>query len=130
MEINAQSGHTLLEGQGAPKIVLSSRTDSSRPHLMFLEVYLLRKAELALMLTRNHFKSQHFEKSLCLNKFRCCKQNMVMRSFCLLTSMELILIPNCSLLHLHSNDTKSLRNYSLKKAKTTFFLNCYVYIFF
>ena len=33
-----------------------------------------------------------------------------MRSFCLLTSMELILGPNCSLLHLRSNDTNSLKS--------------------
>ena len=31
-----------------------------------------------------------------------------MCSFYLLTSMELILIPNCSLLYLHSNDMHSL----------------------
>ena len=35
-----------------------------------------------------------------------------MRSFCLLTSVELIFIANCSLLHLHSNDINSLRVYS------------------
>ena len=29
-----------------------------------------------------------------------------MHSFCLLTSLELIHIPNCSLLCLHSNDMK------------------------
>ena len=33
-----------------------------------------------------------------------------MRSFCLLASMELILIPNCSLLYLHSNDMNSLKS--------------------
>ena len=33
---------------------------------------------------------------------------LVMHSFCWLTSMELILIPNCSLLYLHSNDVNSL----------------------
>ena len=37
-----------------------------------------------------------------------------MHSFCLLTSMELIHIPNCSLLYLHSNDMNSLRMYTWK----------------
>ena len=32
-----------------------------------------------------------------------------MHSFCLLASMELILISNCSLLHLYSNDMNSLK---------------------
>ena len=37
-----------------------------------------------------------------------------MRSFCLLTSMEKIHIPNCSLLYLHSNGMNSLkRSYTL-----------------
>ena len=38
-----------------------------------------------------------------------------MRSFCLLTSMELILIPNCSLLYLHSNDMNSFEKFILEK---------------
>ena len=38
-----------------------------------------------------------------------------MHRFCLLTTMELILIPNCSLLYLHSNDIKSLKIICLKK---------------
>ena len=38
-----------------------------------------------------------------------------MRNFCLLTSMELILTPNCSLLYLHSNDINSLKSFTLKK---------------
>ena len=33
-----------------------------------------------------------------------------MRSFCLLTSMELILSPNCSLMYLHSNDMNNYYN--------------------
>ena len=36
-----------------------------------------------------------------------------MRSFCLLTSMELILTPNCSLLYLQSNDMNSLIKFIL-----------------
>ena len=39
-----------------------------------------------------------------------------MCSFCLLTSMELILIPNCSLFYLHSNDMNSLKSLFLKKS--------------
>ena len=38
-----------------------------------------------------------------------------MRNFCLLTSIELVLIPNCSLLNLHSNDINSLKSSFLKK---------------
>ena len=38
-----------------------------------------------------------------------------MHSFCLLTLMELILIPNCGLLHLHSNDMNSLNSSFLEK---------------
>ena len=41
-----------------------------------------------------------------------------MHSFCLLTSMELILIPNCSLLYLHSNDMNSSKSLFLKKKKS------------
>ena len=37
-----------------------------------------------------------------------------MRNFCLHTSKELILIPNCSLLYLHSNDTNSLESLVLE----------------
>ena len=33
-----------------------------------------------------------------------------MHSFCLLASMELILIPNCSLLYLYSNDMNNFKN--------------------
>ena len=38
-----------------------------------------------------------------------------MHSFCLLTSMKLILIPNCSSLYLHSNDVNSLKSLLLNK---------------
>ena len=38
-----------------------------------------------------------------------------MHSFCLLTSMELIIIANCSILYLHSNDTNNLKSLFLKK---------------
>ena len=38
-----------------------------------------------------------------------------MHIFCLLTSMELIPIPNCSLYYLHSNDIKNLKSFFLKK---------------
>ena len=40
-----------------------------------------------------------------------------MCKFCLLTSMELIPIPNFSLLYLHSNDMNSLNSLILKKKK-------------
>ena len=38
-----------------------------------------------------------------------------MRNFCLLTTMELILIPNCSLLYLHYNGMNNLESLFLKK---------------
>ena len=40
-----------------------------------------------------------------------------MHSFCWLASMELILIPNCSLLYLHSNDIEQFEKFILKKKK-------------
>ena len=40
-----------------------------------------------------------------------------MRSFCLLTSMEAILISNCSLLYLHSIDMNSLNCYKNPQIK-------------
>ena len=33
-----------------------------------------------------------------------------MRSFCLLTSLELVLVANCSLLYLHSNEMNSVKS--------------------
>ena len=43
-----------------------------------------------------------------------------MRSFCLLTSIKLILIPNCSLLYLHSNDTYvQFQKFIIKKGIAT-----------
>ena len=41
-------------------------------------------------------------------------QSGVMCSICWLTSMELILIPNNSLLYFHSNDINNLKSYFLK----------------
>ena len=41
--------------------------------------------------------------------------NVEMCSFCLLASMEQILIPNCSLLYLHSSDMISFKSVFLKK---------------
>ena len=38
-----------------------------------------------------------------------------MLNVCLLTSTELILTPDCNLLHLHSNDMNSLKIVFLKK---------------
>ena len=38
-----------------------------------------------------------------------------MLSFCSLTSMEPILIPNCSLLYLHSNDMNSWKKFISEK---------------
>ena len=52
-----------------------------------------------------------------LDGFLCCKfccrhwHDVEMSSFCLLTSMGLILISNCSLLHLHSNDMNSWKSF-------------------
>ena len=39
-------------------------------------------------------------------------------SFCLLASIEQILVPNCSLLYLHSNDMNSLKKLFLKRKVT------------
>ena len=40
-----------------------------------------------------------------------------MSSFCMLASMELILIPNNTLLYLYSNDMNSLKSLDLGKEK-------------
>ena len=42
--------------------------------------------------------------------------DVMMHSFCLLASMKRILIPNCSILYLHSNDMNSLKRLFLKKS--------------
>ena len=47
-----------------------------------------------------------------------------MHSFCLLTSMELIRIPNSSLLYFHSKNINSLKNLFLKK-NYSYKYNCY-----
>ena len=39
------------------------------------------------------------------------KSGVEMSSFCLLTAMELTLAPNCSSLHLLSNDMNSLKSF-------------------
>ena len=51
----------------------------------------------------------------------CCrhKSNVVMHSSCLLTSMELILIPSCSLLYLHFNDMKCSKYFIIGKKVIT-----------
>ena len=41
--------------------------------------------------------------------------NVEMRNFCLLTSRELILVSNCSLLYLHSNDINRLKRFLEEK---------------
>ena len=46
------------------------------------------------------------------------KCNISMHSFCLLASMELILIPNCTLMNLHSND---------RTVRLLFWFLCYNY---
>ena len=43
------------------------------------------------------------------------KSDVELHSYCLLTSMELILRPNNSLLHLQSNDMNSLKRLAKKK---------------
>ena len=55
----------------------------------------------------------------------CCRYRKPKRcvAFMLIT-MELILIPNCGLLDLHSNDTNGLKNYSQNKSKS-YKYNCY-----
>ena len=42
--------------------------------------------------------------------FCCCTHGTMSRCIVLHTSIELILIPNCSLLYLHSNDMKSFKS--------------------
>ena len=76
------------------------------PLLLFLE------AEVASVLTWNSSESTLLEKGGA-PKFRCfkfcCRQSdIAMHSFCLLTLMELIVRPNCSLLYLHSNGMNCL----------------------
>ena len=39
-----------------------------------------------------------------------------MRSFCLVTSMELTLTRDCSLLYLHSNDISRLKKFIIEKS--------------
>ena len=96
-----------------------SRSTTSRPLLQFLEALLLRKAAQTPMLTGKHSESFHsWEWSLSWDGFLCCKfccSSIAMHSFCLLASMELTLIPNWSLLYLHSNDMNSLKAYSWPK---------------
>ena len=57
------------------------------------------------------------EKIVALDSCKFCVtwHDVVMCSVCLLTSMELILIPNCSLLYLHSNNMNSLKSIFMKK---------------
>ena len=38
-----------------------------------------------------------------------------MRNFCVLTVIERIFLPNCSILNLHSNNVNSLKSLFLKK---------------
>ena len=52
------------------------------------------------------------------SKLYCRQIDVVMCSFCLLASMELIFTPNCSLLYLHSNDMNSLKSLLLKKGSS------------
>ena len=46
-----------------------------------------------------------------------------MLNSCLLTSTELILTPDCNLLHLHSNDMNSLKIVFLKKCSNCKYKN-------
>ena len=48
--------------------------------------------------------------------FAISKSDGELRSLCLLTLMELILIPNGSLVYLHSNDINSLKSLILEKS--------------
>ena len=81
-----------------------------RPLLQFLETLLLKKTAQTPMLTRKHFDPYALE-----NGATPGISDIVMCSFCLLASMELILIPNNSLLYLHSNDMNSLKSVFLKR---------------
>ena len=47
-----------------------------------------------------------------------------MHSFCLRTSIELNLTPNCSFLYLHSNDINSLKSLLLGKKSDSYKYNC------
>ena len=48
-----------------------------------------------------------------------------MCSFCLLSSMKLIRVPNCSLLYLHTNDVNSLNFFLDNKVIAIIKYNCY-----
>ena len=89
-----------------------SRSISSRPLRPFQEALLLRKAAQTPMLTGKHSESlrsrerSHSWMDFFAVSFALDINDIVMHSLYLLTSLELILIPNCSLLYLHSNDLK------------------------
>ena len=84
-----------------------------------------------LILTRKHSESLHSGErsrswgwiSLLLS-FVVYMRAVEMCSFCYLTSMELILITNCSLLYLHSNDMK-FEKFILEK-NYSYRYNCYI----
>ena len=91
-------------------------------HQQFLEALLLRKAGQTPMLPGKYSESLALEKRVILDRFLCCSlvvdiSVLKMHSFCLLTSMELTLIPDCSLLYLHSNDMNSLKSVFKKKKR-------------
>ena len=93
--------------------------------------FLLRKAGQTLMLTGKHSeylcswersRSWVFFFAVSFVADKECLSHAY--SFCFLASMELILIPNCSLLYLHSNNTNSLKSVFMKKS-FSYKYNCY-----
>ena len=71
-------------------------------------------------------KKSHQDGFLCSNP--CCRHRAVkICRFYLLTSMELIPIPNCSILYFHSNNINSLESLFFKKNEKgySYKYNCY-----
>ena len=79
-----------------------SRTISFRPLLVFMEALLLRKDAQTLMLTGRHFESDPSLKwsrswiDFFAASFVVDKSYEAMRNFCVLTSMEPVLIPSAA----------------------------------
>ena len=102
------------------------RSVSSRHLLLFLEAHLLGEATQTPTLTWKYSESLGsipllLRKEVVLDEFPSVswfyRHDTLQRCIfvCLLASMEMILMPNCSLLYLHSNDMNSFKNEFLKK---------------
>ena len=89
--------------------------------LQFLEALLLRRAAPMPMINGKYSSVSSLRRMVVLHDGFLSVIIVVdmawleMCSICLLTSMELILIPNCSLLHFLSNGVNSLKMFFLEK---------------